>query len=88
MMRVSAAVLLLALAGACVETGEASDFEANVREATRQALGDAIKDAAFTVSDVQAAPMKVTWRVKAASGEFDCDADNKLALPSCRPVAS
>ncbi len=73
------------IVGACADTGGASNFEANVREATRQALGQDLKDT-FTVSDIKAEPMKVTWRVTAADQAFDCDADNKLALPSCRPA--
>ena len=67
---------------ACVETPSAAEFEEQVRVATAQALALELGQV-LSITEIERAPAKISWRATTPSGAFMCDADDRLSLPQC-----
>jgi hypothetical protein len=73
------AALILA---ACLQPETPAQAEAKVKAATASAIGG-VEANAIVVSNIERGPARTAWRALTPQGEFDCDADEQLRLPSC-----
>ncbi len=87
-MRSLSRIALAALAGAAAlaACGAPVSPETRARAATASAV-PGVETTAIIISDITTFPGKVVWRATAAGRTYACDADDRFALPDCRPEA-
>lgn len=59
--------------------------EARAREATAGVIAGAAADQ-IAISQLQAGSAKWTWKAETGGKTYECDADELLRLPDCRPA--
>lgn len=73
---------------ACGSPGaDAGDVHDRLRAATVAAIGDHIAADAVTISEISSSLTRIEWRAATPGGDYVCDADAPLTLPSCTPAA-
>jgi hypothetical protein len=81
---VAAAALTIPLT-ACSGASPANT-EARAKEATASAIAGATVEQ-IVITQLQSGAAKWTWKAEAGGKTYECDADELLRLPDCRPVS-
>lgn len=76
--------ILMAAAAACAPANVVSR-EDRARAATASVVAGAQPDQ-IVIDQLTPPAARTTWRAEVAGRVFECDADDQLRLPDCRPV--
>jgi hypothetical protein len=77
--------ILLAGAAACAPANAVSR-EDRARAATASAIAG-IQPDQIVIDQLTPPAARTTWRAEAGGRVYECDADDQLRLPDCRPVS-
>ena len=76
----------LAMAACSSPQRDSTNLEARLKEATAQAV-PGVPAEQIVISNQSSTAAAVRWRAAAGGKTYDCDADNMVRLPDCRPVS-
>lgn len=71
---------------ACSPAASTTDIEAQLKAATLKALGSSVAPEEVSVSGFNRSLTRTEWKAVLPQGSYDCDADERLTLPSCTPT--
>jgi hypothetical protein len=74
----------LAALGAC-SGPDAATLDERLKAATAAAV-EGVDPATVVVSLRETTPARYSWKAQVGAAAYDCDADDKLAIPDCRPA--